>query len=102
MKIRAGFVSNSSCSGFIISKEHITAHQRDLIYNHIEEARKREREGTYNQHASCGDAWDIWETEGYIMGGTIMDNFDMYHYLEHVVGIDPELIKDEDEYYEDP
>jgi hypothetical protein len=99
MKVRTGFVSNSSCSGFAISKKHVSAHQRDLIYNHIEKAKECEMEGTYHHHASCGDAWDIWETEDFIIGSTIMDNFDMHHYLEHVVGIDPELIRDEGEGY---
>lgn len=87
MKIRIGFVSNSSSSCFIIDKRHISAHQKDLIYNHIEESRKREREGTYSQHAHCVDEWDISETETHIRCFTWMDNFDLRHYLIEVVGL---------------
>jgi hypothetical protein len=68
-------------------------HQADLIRNHIEEARKREREGTYNQHAHCGDEWSIWETDELICGSTMMDNFDIHDYLLNVVGISEEHIK---------
>ena len=93
MKIRTGFVSNSSCSGFLIDKKHVTLHQAELIRNHLEESRKRTLEGTYDQHAHCGDEWDIWENDEGICGSTGMDNFDIHHYLVNVVGIDPEHIK---------
>ena len=93
MKIRQGFVSNSSSSSFIIDGKHVSLYQAELIFNHIEEARKREREGTYDQHASCSDEWHIWETEGNICGSTDMDNFNMRHYLVDIVGINLEHIK---------
>ena len=35
MKIRSGFVSNSSSSSFIIIKDKISDNQKDIIYNHI-------------------------------------------------------------------
>jgi hypothetical protein len=90
MKIRNGFVSNSSSSSFMIHKDHVSVAQMELIENHIEEARKREREGTYDQHASCNDAWSISQTDTHIKGSTWMDNFDMEDYLVKVVGIDKE------------
>ena len=36
MKIRNGFVSNSSSSSFIINKENLTPNQIERIKNHIE------------------------------------------------------------------
>lgn len=85
MKIRTGFVSNSSASSFIIDKKNISSFQRDLIFNHLEEARKREKEGDYHTH--CFDEWDVNETDTHINCSTSMDNFDMYHYLTRIVGV---------------
>jgi hypothetical protein len=76
----------------MINKKYVSAAQAELIRNHIEEARRREKEGTYPGHASCGDYWDIYETDELICGDTMMDNFNMEHYLIHVVGINPEHI----------
>ena len=93
MKLRLGFVSNSSSSGFLIEKKYLSADQIELIRNHFDEARKREKEGTYYQHISCGDVWSIYETDDNISGATWMDNFDMHDYLTKVVGIASEHIK---------
>ena len=93
MKIRAGFVSNSSSSSFLINKKHLSTHQIELIYNHFDEIRKRKKEGTYKEHIHCYDVWSIDETTENITGFTWMDNFDMYDYLIKVVGVNSEHIK---------
>lgn len=93
MKIRNGFVSNSSSSSFAIDKRHVSSDQIKLIFDHYEEARKRELDGTYSQHIHCSDEWDISETDHSISGSVWMDNFDMENYIIEVVGVDPKHIE---------
>lgn len=40
MKLRTGFVTNSSSSSFTIAKSNLTADQIDKIKNHIEAAKE--------------------------------------------------------------
>jgi len=85
MKLRKGFVSNSSSSSFVIPLKDITGLQLSMIIKHSEVACVL---GGYDYE----DAWDI-EIEGVIVRGkTFMDNFDMQHFLINVVGIDEQLI----------
>ena len=76
MKIRSGFVSNSSSSSFVVSKHYVSDYQLEQIQNHIEEA---ERLGM----KFYTDPWSIEVDEkgGTISGSTNMDNFDMYDFL---------------------
>ena len=91
MKIRNGFVSNSSSSSFIIDKNKITDLQKSLIYNHIEKA-----ESMFKIYSYEGDRWDIYETEDQIAGYTFMNNFNMCEFFEKI-GINPEDVEwDED------
>ena len=70
MKIRIGFVSNSSSSSFIIRKDCISASQADKVRDH-------DGDGD-------GEAWIITEDETRIAGHTFMDNFDMETFLERI------------------
>lgn len=79
MKIRNGFVSNSSSSSFMINKAQLHTFQIDAIKNHIEFANK--------QGWDCGsdqDAWDIKEDDFNLRGDTSMDNFDMEQFFIYI------------------
>jgi hypothetical protein len=71
MKTRSGFVSNSSSSSFVISKDALAPWQKEAIRTHYEDP-------------GCDPewAWDISETADTICGYTFMDNFNMREYLK--------------------
>lgn len=77
MKIRTGFVSNSSSSSFTIRPEDLTVRQLQQIYDHADEAGE--------------NAWSIHEDEKFVRGYTSMDNFDMRVYLRNI-GIDRDKV----------
>jgi hypothetical protein len=85
MKMRDGFVSNSSSSSFIISKYHLSKGQIDKIYNHAVIGRD-----LGIPHTDW--AWSITETDENIKGSTVMDNFDMHRFLNEI-GINGDLIE---------
>ena len=73
MKIRNGFVSNSSSSSFILVKNEISKQQLEKIINHESECDKYGYEE--------GDFWDITINDEMVIGNTSMDDFDMYSFL---------------------
>ena len=77
MKIRMGFVSNSSSSSFLIQRKYISESQLEQIVNHDDEA--------------GDDEWEITVTDTIVRGFTIMDNFDMAEFLEKI-GVDSDHI----------
>jgi hypothetical protein len=85
MKIREGFVSNSSSSSFVIQKKDLTQEQINKIHNFEYWAEKFQLD-YYND-----GYWHITETKDIIQGFTIMDNFSFSEYL-HLIGIKPEVI----------
>lgn len=70
MKIRYGFVSNSSSSSFLINKNKLSSEQVEKIYNH-----------QLDKDFGEGEDWTIQEVGECIMGFVGMDNFDMETYL---------------------
>ncbi len=120
MKIRAGFVSNSSSSSFIIKKEDLSESQIVLIKQHIEIAKKinetsspytgERRLGAYrlnkdgtegdwdknlivgNYYIDDCDEWKISDYPDRIEGDTLIDNFDMEMFLTEI-GIPKNVVK---------
>ena len=87
MKIRNGFVSNSSSSSFVISKYYLSEFQIRKIKNHISYL---VNDGPFSP--SKEDEWGIEETEAEIKGFTTMDNFDMYAFLIEEAKVDKGFI----------
>lgn len=84
MKVRLGFVSNSSSSSFVIAKVFLTADQAYKIRNHSKFGKEMGMDYTE-------DTWYIDEDEGTINGCTTMDNFDMATFLENI-GVNMEKV----------
>ena len=84
MKIRQGFVSNSSSSSFVIRLKDLTGQQLEQIRNHAEVAKEdRER---FAPCRWCDEPWSIDVTDRDIRGATNMDNFDMREFLR-IIGV---------------
>lgn len=96
MKIRTGFVSNSSSSSFAILKEDLKPEQIIAIKNYIDggkilnEQLKLDRFNAFECEEVAPDAVDAWvfrEDDVHLEGSTIMDNFDMEQYIQ-MIGVD--------------
>jgi len=93
LKMRTGFVSNSSSSSFIIAREHISDEQMERLQKHIH----WEKYPVFCQMNmdGKGDMWDEWritEQDGDVKGYTDMDNFPMKDFLKDL-GIDMEVVE---------
>lgn len=86
MKTRTDFVTNSSSSSFVISKNDITVNQYEKIRNVAEEAEKMGL-----RYAKYARDWDVTEEDNNICFHTYMDNFDMEEFLE-AIGISRRVI----------
>jgi hypothetical protein len=77
MKIRLGFVSNSSSASFVVALSILTDKEKRRILDYENWARATDPRGILR------DSWDISEisNKDIIIGNTIMDNDDLANYL---------------------
>jgi len=89
MKIRNGFVSNSSSSSFMIKRYYLSDKQIEDIQNHIEVAKE-----CYNDKwIDDSDRWYVDVDDKYVVVSTPMDNFDMCYFLLNCIGVKEYYIK---------
>jgi hypothetical protein len=81
MKIRIGFISNSSSSSFILLKNKLTSEQLEKIRDH----KNCGEDYAHNNFWSCKQ-----DTNDIIEYYTYMDNFDFITYLKDIVKIPEE------------
>lgn len=94
MKLRLGFVSNSSSASFVIKYEHLNKLQLYAIANHIQVARDVFKEDVGGLYSFCNnDAWTIIKADGdSLYGSTSMSNFNMKKFLE-LIGVNMDEVK---------
>lgn len=88
MRIRNGFVSNSSSSSFVINKSDLTEVQILQIIDYKNQAKILGLNCSVNDY----DYWEISEDETFVYGQTPMDNFDMEEFL-YKIGINSTFIQ---------
>lgn len=91
MKIRNGFVSNSSSSSFIINADYVSAQQEKQIFNHIEESVPVGKDNGIDLYAREGDDWQVFKEEDKILCDVSMDNFNLLQFVK-LIGVPDEAI----------
>lgn len=93
MKVRLGFVSNSSSASFVLQKRNLTKEQLNMVREHgffggLFLFFECKAEGIEHQKAVEAakyiDYWDLEECNDTIGGDTCMDNFDMRWFLDKI------------------
>lgn len=94
MKIRDGFVSNSSSSSFAILRSHMSIKQYNYLRNHIHYANLKQWDDYGNTQHSEGDQWSVKLLNDRVSCATNMDNFDLHKFVIEVLEIPEEAIVD--------
>ena len=81
MKVRTGFVSNSSASSFVLDKSKLTNDQTEMIHNHIAYAQKLFPAPSCD-YVDIADEWNVEDYEDLLWLSTGQDNFDMGRFLD--------------------
>ena len=104
MKIRNGYVSNSSSSSFVVIKDSLTNEQKNMIYDYqyYAEFFKTIDDTCIDKFEYCDtDPWRIVDYNDFIFGETSMDNFSMQDFLDYIK-VDPDSIDWNDGYNDEP
>lgn len=107
MKIRNGFVSNSSSSSFIIVREALSNKDEDMVINYEDWIKFFIK--THNSDNNLEDKFEYYDTDpwnikvhdDYIFGETSMDNFNISSYF-NFINIDKSYIKWDEGYCDEP
>lgn len=89
MKIRNGFVSNSSSASFVIKLDKLTEQQIEMIKEH-------DFWGKIYGIEYSDDRWTITVGSDEISGHTVMTNFSMIQFLDKI-GVPRQFINYEDD-----
>lgn len=81
MKLRYGFVSNSSSASFVLGKQGLSQEMIAAIRNHWDYAHEHHFACIQQPYLSPSDQWHIEETATELHGSTCMDNFDMQSFM---------------------
>lgn len=82
MKIRNGFVSNSSASSFVIYKHNLTEAQECIVRHYLEFVQLFRKKNLGLEYSDCAGDWTMEEEDGYFTFQTYMDNFYLDDFFE--------------------
>jgi hypothetical protein len=86
MKMRSGFVSNSSSSSFVVLKRYVSIDQLDKILNHNTSCEQ------YGMSCCDSDKWQIIDHGEVLECCTSMNNFDLIEFITEKLGVPGQAI----------